>query len=333
MTEVTETQAPPLILFVDDEVTAVKYFQRAVGALAPVIVATSVEQGKQVVDLHADTLMVVISDQRMPGQSGNKLLSYVRESYPHMVRMLTTAYAELDETVDAINQGQIHRYLHKPWDISTLRMELRQALELANIRKEHAQLLREKLGAMQRQLAATRVGQLHTLCTALIGAEGARPVECYLAAAQLVGTQTPEVDWQQMDYVDLVAAEANRSGRFGHALRARLAEIQKNHAHCPVDKALDVLLALLPDRSFYSAGKTGVMLAEGDILVEFLETSSDVDVSSAHAAWVAFLLWLDMAGGALIVERSGAGLMCRLVPQTAVSSPRLATWIEQFSAI
>jgi two-component system probable response regulator PhcQ len=333
MTEVTETQVPPLILFVDDEVTAVKYFQRAVGTLAPVIVATSVEQGKQVVDLHADTLMVVISDQRMPGQSGNKLLSYVRESYPYMVRILTTAYAELDETVDAINQGQIHRYLHKPWDIATLRMELRQALELANIRKEHAQLLREKLGAMQRQLAATRVGQLHTLCTALIGVEGARPVESYLAAARLVGTQTPEVDWQQMDYVDLVAAEANRSGRFAYALRARLAEIQKNHAQYPVDKALDVLLALLPDRSFYSAGETGVMLAEGDILVEFLETSSDVDVSSAHVAWVAFLLWLDIAGGALIVERAGAGLLCRLVPQVAVPSPRLATWIEQFSAI
>lgn len=333
MTEATETQLAPQILFVDDEVTAVKYFQRAVGTLAPVIVATSVEEGKKVVDAHADTLMVVISDQRMPGQSGNKLLSYVREAYPHMVRMLTTAYAELEETVEAINQGQIHRYLHKPWDIPTLRMELKLALELATIRKEHAQLLREKLTAMQQQVAANRVGQLHALCSALIGDNSMRPVESYLLAAKLVGMQAPEVDWQQMDYVDLIAAEANRSGRFGHAVRTRLAEIQKNYGNHSLEKSLDVLLALLPDRSFSSAGNSGVMLTQGDILAEFLETSSEVDVSSAHAAWVAFLLWLDTTGGSLVVERAEAGLLCRLVQQPAVSPTRLAAWIEQFSGI
>ena len=146
MSDPIATQAPPpAILFVDDEATAVKYFQRAIGQLAPVVTGASVEEGKALLDAHADSLAVLISDQRMPGEFGNELLRYARERYPHIVRILTTAYSELEQTVEAVNQGQIHRYIRKPWDITALRMELKQALELAGLRKERDQLVREKL--------------------------------------------------------------------------------------------------------------------------------------------------------------------------------------------
>ena len=128
MSEPNTTQAPPAILFVDDEATAVKYFQRAIGQLAPVVTGQSVEEGKTLLDAHADSLAVLVSDQRMPGEYGNELLRYARERYPHIVRILTTAYSELDQTVEAVNQGQIHRYIKKPWDITALRVELKQAL-------------------------------------------------------------------------------------------------------------------------------------------------------------------------------------------------------------
>ena len=94
----------PVILFVDDEPTAVKYFQRAIASLAPVITAGSVEDGIQLLDKHAASLAVLVSDQRMPGRFGNELLRYARENYPHMVRILTTAYSEIEYTVDAITE-------------------------------------------------------------------------------------------------------------------------------------------------------------------------------------------------------------------------------------
>ena len=53
-----------------------------------------------------------------------ELLRYARERYPHIVRILTTAYSEIEHTVAAVNEGQIHRYIKKPWDITSLRMEL-----------------------------------------------------------------------------------------------------------------------------------------------------------------------------------------------------------------
>lgn len=87
----TDSTTPaPEILFVDDEATAVKYFQRAVGTLASVATAGSVEEGKQMLDAHADTISVLVSDQRMPGAYGNELLFYARDKYPHIVRILTT---------------------------------------------------------------------------------------------------------------------------------------------------------------------------------------------------------------------------------------------------
>jgi two-component system probable response regulator PhcQ len=190
----------PVILFVDDEATAVKYFQRAIGSLAPVITAGSVEEAITLLDAHADTLAVLVSDQRMPGRYGNELLRYARDHYPHMVRILTTAYSEIEYTVEAINQGQIHRYIKKPWEISALRMELQQALEIANLRKERDQLMREKMMVRQKQTVSNRIGVLNILCCGVLGANQFAPVEAYLAAAMKAGVRAPEPDWILMDY-------------------------------------------------------------------------------------------------------------------------------------
>lgn len=96
----------PKILYVDDETLALTYFGRAIGSLAPVVTATSVEEGKRMLDQHAATLGVLVSDQRMPGELGNELLRYARERYPHLVRILTTAYSEIEDTVEAVSKGR-----------------------------------------------------------------------------------------------------------------------------------------------------------------------------------------------------------------------------------
>jgi FixJ family two-component response regulator len=193
MSEPNTTQAPPAILFVDDEATAVKYFQRAIGQLAPVVTGGSVEEGKALLDAHGDSLAVLVSDQRMPGEYGNELLRYARERYPHIVRILTTAYSELDQTVEAVNQGQIHRYIKKPWDITALRMEMKQALELSGLRRERDQLVREKLMVLQKQTVATRVGMVHAICASLIGPGRFQPVETYLAGTSLAVRAMPSL--------------------------------------------------------------------------------------------------------------------------------------------
>jgi two-component system probable response regulator PhcQ len=327
MTDPIDTS--PVILFVDDEPTAVKYFQRAIGALAPVITAGSVQEGKQALDAHAETLAVLVSDQRMPGQYGNELLRYAKDRYPHMVRILTTAYSEMEHTVEAINQGQIHRYIKKPWEITALRMELKQALEFANMRKERDHLLREKIMVRQKQTVSNRIGTLDMICASLLGRDRLVPLETYLATALKVGVKAPEHDWLLMDYSDLVSAEAARNSEFWHLVRARLNEIEQAYRGYSNERVIDALTEIVGDKIRHSDG--AVVFVDERNLTEFLETPSYTSVSVQHASWLAFLIWLDGRGCSLHTTRSGIGLQARLVQaESPISSARLAAWIEQF---
>ena len=64
----------------------------------------------------ADSLAMVISDQRMPGMFGVELLARLREVYPLARRVLLTAYSDIDAAIKAINQAHLDYYLSKPWD-------------------------------------------------------------------------------------------------------------------------------------------------------------------------------------------------------------------------
>lgn len=331
MNEPNENQvSSPAILFIDDEATAVKYFQRAIGGLAPVVTGGSVEEGKALLEAHGDTLAVLVSDQRMPGEYGNELLRYARERYPHIVRILTTAYSEIEATVEAVNEGQIHRYIKKPWDITALRMELKQALEIAALRRERDQLVREKLSVIQRQTLAARIGMVRALCGGLIGTERFQPVETYLAAAALAGAKGPEPDWSRMDYADLVAAESRRSGDFAHAVTSRLATFEARPAPTSGADAMAVVAEAVGAGTMQRPGDALVCLAP-PLLAEYLGRPVNEAVSSQHAAWFAALLWLDRAGFALQAAREDNAIVCRAMPAAGVyGDDRLAVWIEQF---
>lgn len=331
----------PLILFVDDEVTAVKYFQRAIDSLAPVVTAGSVEEGKFLLDKHASTLAVLVSDQRMPGASGNELLLYAHTYHPHIIRVLTTAYSELEQTIEAVNQGQIHRYIQKPWEISTLRMELKQSLDLAALRREHAQLLREKMIVRQQQIVANRIGALYALCASLAEAGYPTPVDDYLRAIVLVGAKPAEPDWLLMDYAELISAEAYRSGQFGYDVHHQLAEMNQRYADRRGEDALQLLSDMMGDKVQISG--TEVVFVDEQNLAEFLESSSDKLVSSQHVSWLVFLIWLQRMGWSLKLDKQESGLRGRLEKsvEIAVNKPasglisrtHLADWIEQFCDI
>ena len=321
--------ALPTILYVDDEANALKYFQRAIAPLAEVLTAMSVEEGKRILDENAGRIAVLVSDQRMPGAYGNELLSYAWDRYPDIVRILTTAYSEIEHTVEAVNQGQIHRYIQKPWDIAALRMELKQALALAQLRSEHTQLLREKLLVRQRQAVANRIGALYALCASLAGPEQQLPVEAYLSAALTAGVTPPEPDWLLMDYADLVSSEAFRSTAFGAAVRLQLDIIERDHAGRSVEPVFELLQAAL-GASLQQAGSSALFLEAGQ-LTEFLETPTGSAVSHVHASWLAILLWLARRGWALQLSRSEQGLQGRLAQaEPALTPNHLAAWIEQF---
>lgn len=144
----TRAGAPPAVLYVDDETKSRKYFALAFGKDFPVLTAASVAEAETLLQREGDRVGVLITDQRMPGETGVVLLDRVKERYPQIVRLLTTAYADLEEAMAAVNRGEIHRYVLKPWDIGALREELQQAVSLHQRKRREQDLLQGRRHAM-----------------------------------------------------------------------------------------------------------------------------------------------------------------------------------------
>ena len=131
----------PGVLFVDDEVNILKAITRLFRQ-DPVRVFTAGSALEALAVLERESIQVIVSDQRMPGVTGVKLLAQVRERFPFVVRILLTGNAEIDVAIEAINHGQIYRMLTKPWDDRELRQTVRQAVDDWSMREEIRRLNR-----------------------------------------------------------------------------------------------------------------------------------------------------------------------------------------------
>ena len=155
------------VLYVDDEPQALKYFSKAFSKDFRILTATSAAIAWDIVEKEGDNIGVLITDQRMPGQTGVDLLAIVRKARPNIVRILTTAYAELDGAIDAVNSGAVFRYVTKPWDIRELRGALRGAMDYYTVQRDRDILLREKLSVLQRMITLDRVRAFTILAASL----------------------------------------------------------------------------------------------------------------------------------------------------------------------
>lgn len=115
------------ILYVDDDESNLVVLRAGLGAELPIVTARTAAEALE--KLALEDFAVLLTDQRMPGLSGVDLAAHVKESRPDTIRMLITAYSDLDAAVDAINRGQVHHYLRKPWDLRELKQALRDARE------------------------------------------------------------------------------------------------------------------------------------------------------------------------------------------------------------
>jgi two-component system, probable response regulator PhcQ len=155
------------VLFVDDEEQACKYFRLALEPEFAVLTARSAAEALETLRRHRPGIGIVVSDQRMPGDSGSAFLTKVRQEEPNTVRILTTAYSDMDAAIEAVNAGSIYKYIVKPWDLNDLRITLRRAMEYRLLRQERDLLVSEKLATLQHLLVADRVRSLAVLAKGL----------------------------------------------------------------------------------------------------------------------------------------------------------------------
>ena len=106
--------------------------------------------------LKAHPVHMILSDQRMPGMSGDVLLSRARHEFPDVIRLLFTGYADIQAVIHAVNEGGIFRYILKPWDPYELQGIVRQAAEQYDLLAERKRLICELQAANEQLLEANR---------------------------------------------------------------------------------------------------------------------------------------------------------------------------------
>lgn len=135
----TTSETPATILFVDDETNILSSLKRLFRPLGyRLFTAESGAQGLEIME--RENIDLVISDMRMPEMNGAQFLEKARDRWPDTIRILLTGYADIGSTIDAINKGQIYRYISKPWEDNDIAIAVRQALERRALEGENGRL-------------------------------------------------------------------------------------------------------------------------------------------------------------------------------------------------
>ena len=155
------------ILYVDDEEKTLKYFARAFEDEFRIFTAPNAQEGFKLLEQHADEIGLLMTDQRMPGEKGVWLLEKARQLRPRIIRILATAFSDMDAAIAAVNTGAIYKYVHKPWDPPQLESTLKRGLEFFMVSRERDDLLQERMSVLHNVMVADRMVSLGLLASGL----------------------------------------------------------------------------------------------------------------------------------------------------------------------
>ena len=127
----------PKIAFIDDEPRILRSLKMHFRQSHDVFITTDASELMKYVSEH--DVQVVISDQRMPDKQGTEVLRDIKAASPNTIRILLTGYADLNAVMDSVNEGEIYRYITKPWQNDELKQIVNKATEIAQQTQEITQ--------------------------------------------------------------------------------------------------------------------------------------------------------------------------------------------------
>ncbi|MBZ4187577.1 response regulator [Niabella beijingensis] len=137
------------ILYVDDEIHNLNSFKACFRREFTIFTAQSAKEAEQI--LQQNEIHVIITDQRMPETTGIQFLTSIIPQHPDPVRMILTGYADINAVIEAINKGQVYRYIQKPWEENHLRQLIHEGIDLYT-RSMNNKKMTQKLEESNRQM-------------------------------------------------------------------------------------------------------------------------------------------------------------------------------------
>lgn len=127
------------VLYIDDEQDNLSAFKSSYRRIFDVYLAENAVKGRKILNEHP--IEVVIADQRMPGITGVEFFESILEVYPNPIRILLTGYSDIKAVEDAINKGQVYRYVNKPWNEFELKSTIENAYHIYQLREQNNKLI------------------------------------------------------------------------------------------------------------------------------------------------------------------------------------------------
>ncbi len=122
------------VLYIDDEDNNLKSFRASLRKDFKVFTAIDAEEGLKIAQ--EEEVHVVIADQRMPGLTGTEFFEQLVKINPDPIRILLTGYSDIASVIDAINKGEVYRFIDKPWNIEQIKNSIRNAADIYFMRRE-----------------------------------------------------------------------------------------------------------------------------------------------------------------------------------------------------
>ncbi len=245
----------PKVLYVDDERPNLIAFRALLRDTYDVLIAENTEDAYAL--LRSRDIPLIVSDQRMPGQSGVEFLERVAVEYPDTMRMILTGYADIDAVVAAVNLGKIYYYFRKPWSEAEVRLTLRNALESCLSRRNLIESERRFRGAFEQ----AGIGMAHLAVDDGSVLRANSRMQDLLGRGEAELCTRPFTHWvDQVSADDLRSvseartAEISREVTIATSAGARICQVSLSLAH-DMRGERDYVIALVDDR-------TGQRLAE-----------------------------------------------------------------------
>jgi signal transduction histidine kinase len=203
------------LLVVDDEVDVLESLRHLFHRSYRVLTASSGDQALEL--LRKNEVHLILSDQRMPGMSGDVFLSQARRLQPDAIRMLFTGYADIQAVINAVNEGNIFRYILKPWDSVELEGVIRQAAEQYDLLAERKRLIAELQSANAQLKRANEeleeAGQLKSAFIEVASHEFNTPITLVLGLSELLRLLNPSRGEQEQALVERISDSARQLAR------------------------------------------------------------------------------------------------------------------------
>jgi signal transduction histidine kinase len=203
------------LLIVDDEPDVLDSLRHQFHRQYRVLTRTSGQEAVKL--LEDDDIDLILSDQRMPGMTGDQFLSRARQLKPDAVRMLFTGYADIQAVIAAVNEGHIFRYIMKPWDSTELEGIVRQGIEQCELLAERRRLIAELQASNARLVAANeelaRAGKLKTAFIEVASHEFNTPINLILGFTELLKLARSSPSGEELEILRQIGSSARQLGR------------------------------------------------------------------------------------------------------------------------